>query len=493
MIPVIDRVVDHAVLERTIAHFRAKKIILPTFAEQRDPELIPGKIKDKLRKIGLWDLHPLNLFRITWKNEPKEKGGLFGGVNFLELPQALTGVRARIVLLLGKWFPTGAHKVGAAYGCLVPRLVSGQFDPTYHKAVWPSTGNYCRGGAFDSYLMGCTAVAILPEGMSRERFDWLKEIGAEVIATPGSESNVKEIYDKCWEIRKNRPDCVIFNQFDEFGNSCWHYFSTGAAVEEVFRKVAGPASALAAYVSSTGSAGTIAAGDYLRTVFPALRVVAAEARQCPTLLQNGFGAHRIEGIGDKHVPWVHNVRNTDAVAAIDDEDCMRLFRLFNEPAGRERLAALGLEAEQVEQLRLLGISGIANVLAAIKAAKHFEMNGDDVIIAPATDSSALYASRLEELTADRGAYDSLQAACDLERCLWGQGEDFFMELTYSDRKAVHNLKYFTWVEQQGKEIADLNRLWQDRQLWPRIFGQVGRWDEMIRDFNERTGLLKNPS
>ncbi len=489
MIPIIDRIVDPVVLGKAVGHFRSRGIILPTFAEQRDPESIPGAIKDKLGKIGLWDLHPLNLFRITWKNEAREKGGLFGGVNYLELPRELTGVQARIVLLVGKWFPTGAHKVGAAYGCLVPRLVSGQFDPTYHKAVWPSTGNYCRGGAFDSYVMGCTAVAILPELMSRERFEWLQGIGAEVIATPGCESNVKEIYDKCREIRQTRPDCVIFNQFDEFGNSCWHYFNTGAAVEEVFRRIAAPGSALAAYVSSTGSAGTIAAGDYLRTVFPALKVVAAEARQCPTLLQNGFGGHRIEGIGDKHVPWVHNVRNTDAVAAIDDEDCMRLFRLFNDPAGRKRLAELGLPAQEVEQLELLGISGIANVLAAIKAAKHFEMTGDDVIFTLATDSSALYGSRLRELAEERGAYTPLQAAGDLERCLWGQEDDHFKELTYSDRKAVHNLKYFTWVEQQGKEIADLNQLWYDRSLWPLLFNQVGRWDEMIRDFNERTGLL----
>ncbi len=490
MIPIIDRVVDPAVLAKTVARFREKNIILPTFAEQRDPGLIPGKIKDRLKTIGLWDLHPLNLFRITWKNEPREKGGLFGGVNFMELPPELTGVQARIVLLIGKWFPTGAHKVGAAYGCLAPRLISGQFDPSYHKAVWPSTGNYCRGGAFDSYLMGCTAVAILPEEMSRERFDWLKEIGAEVIATPGCESNVKEIYDKCWEIRQTRPDCVIFNQFDEFANSCWHHYNTGAAVEEVFRTIAGPGSSLAAYVSSTGSAGTIAAGDYLRTVFPALKVVAAEARQCPTLLQNGFGGHRIEGIGDKHVPWVHNVRNTDAVAAIDDEDCLRLFRLFNEPAGRERLAGVGLDAVKAGQLDLLGISGIANVLAAIKAAKHFEMTGEDIVFTLATDSSALYRSRLQELRDQRGAYTPLQASCDLERCLWGQGEDFFKELTYSDRKAIHNLKYFTWVEQQAKEIADLNQLWHDRAVWPRIFNQVGRWDEMIAEFNERTGLLR---
>jgi cysteine synthase A len=490
MIPITDRVVDPAVLAKTVARFREKNIILPTFAEQRDPEKIPGRVREQLKKIGLWDLHPLNLFRITWKNEPKEKGGLFGPVNFLELPPELTGVRARIVLLIGKWFPTGAHKVGAAYGCLAPNLVSGQFDPTYHKAVWPSTGNYCRGGAFDSYLMGCTAVAILPELMSRERFDWLREIGAEVIATPGCESNVKEIYDKCWEIRQTRPDCVIFNQFDEFGNAVWHYHNTAAAAEEVFAAIAGPGAHLAAFVSATGSAGTIAAGDALRLSHPALKVVASEALQCPTLLQNGFGGHRIEGIGDKHVPWIHNVRNTDAVAAIDDEDCMRLLRLFNEPAGHERLRSLGLEPAQIGQLPLLGISAIANVLAAIKTAKHFEMNGDDIVITPATDSSDLYASRLKELHEERGAYSAVQAACDLDRCLWGQGVDFFKELTYGDRKAIHNLKYFTWVEQQAKEVADLNRLWQDREIWPRIFGQVGRWDEMIRDFNERTGLLK---
>ncbi len=490
MIELIDRVVDAAVLEKTVARFREKNIILPTFAEQRHPEKIPARIQDRLRGIGLWDLHPLNLFRITWKNEPREKGGLFAGVNFLELPRELTGVRARVVLLLGKWFPTGAHKVGAAYGCLAPALVSGRFDPTRNKAVWPSTGNYCRGGAFDSFLMGCTAVAILPEMMSRERFDWLRQIGAEVIATPGCESNVKEIYDKCWEIRQTRPECVIFNQFEEFGNAVWHFVNTGPAVEEAFRAVAGPRGRLAAYVSATGSAGTIAAGDFLRGRFPELRVVACEALQCPTLLQNGFGGHRIEGIGDKHVPWIHNARNTDALAAVDDEDCLRLLRLFNEPAGRRRLLELGLGPEQAGALPLLGISAIANLLAAIKTAKHYELDGEDIVFSVATDSAELYASRLKELEAERGVYGDRQASCDLERCLWGQEDAHFKELTYADRKAVHNLKYFTWVEQQGKEIADLNRLWHDRDLWPRLFGQAERWDEMIGEFNERTGLLK---
>lgn len=491
MIQIIDKVENPSVVEKSARHFAEKGIILPTFAQMRNPELIPDSVRDRLKGIGLWERHPLNLFRITWKNEPVETGGLYGGVNFLELPSEMTGVRARIVVLLGKYFPTGAHKVGAAYGCLVPRIVSGQFDPTYHKAVWPSTGNYCRGGAFDSDIMGCTAVAILPEGMSRERFAWLKEIGAEVIATPGSESNVKEIYDKCWEIRRTRPDCVIFNQFDEFGNPAWHYNVTGPAIEEVFCGFNDDRLRLAGFVSATGSAGTIAAGDFLKTRHPHLKVVASEALQCPTLLQNGFGEHRIEGIGDKHVPWVHNVRNTEVVTAIDDDDCMRLLRLFNEPDGQRRLAACGIDPEVIAKLPLMGISSLSNMLSAIKTAKYFEMTSDDVIFTLATDSVELYGSRVQELAEERGAYNEIQAAVDFERCLLGSAVDHLKELTYPERKAIHNLKYFTWVEQQEKDIADLNAQWYDHELWPRLFDQPRRWDEMIDDFNRLSGASAN--
>ncbi|MCX6247244.1 MAG: pyridoxal-phosphate dependent enzyme [Bacteroidetes bacterium] len=485
-----DKIVDEKILKKAVDRYREKGIVLPTFAQMQNPELVPGVIRDKLKGIGLWDLHPLNLFRITWKNEPRQKGGLFGSPNFLELPKSLTGIDARIVVMLGKWFPTGAHKVGAAYGCLAPRIITGQFDPTYNKAVWPSTGNYCRGGAFDSYLMDVTAVAILPEEMSRERFTWLKEIGAEVIATPGCESNVKEIYDKCWEIRRTRKDCIIFNQFEEFGNSCWHYEVTGHAIEEVFRMVAGKHSQLAAYISATGSAGTIAAGDYLRTKFPHLKVVASEALQCPTLLRNGFGGHRIEGIGDKHVPWIHNIKNTNVVTAIDDEDCMRLLRVFNEKAGHEYLAGNGVEKEVVEQLGMIGISGIANILSAIKTAKYFDLNGEDVLVTIATDSAEMYGSRLEELTAERGAYTLIQAVKDHEKCMFGTTTDHMKELSYEDQKAIHNLKYFTWIEQQNKEVEDLRQLWDDRQIWPTIFRQPALWDELIHEFNDRTGLLR---
>jgi len=490
MIQLINKITNEKALDNAVKRFKEKGIILPTFEQQREPRLIPQKIKDQLKKIGLWDINPLNLFRISWKNEPMEKGGLFGNVNFIELPKELTGVDARIVLLVGKWFPTGAHKVGAAYGCLAPRITTGGFDPTYHKAVWPSTGNYCRGGAFDSKVMGTESVAILPEGMSKERFAWLRDvIGSEVIATPGSESNVKEIYDKCWEIRRTRPDCIIFNQFDEFGNAAWHYSITGNAIEEVFNLIKNKNSRLAAYISATGSAGTIAAGDYLRTIMPQIKVVASEALQCPTLLMNGFGTHRIEGIGDKHVPWIHNVKNTDVVTAIDDEDCMRILRLFNEKDGLDYLISVGIDKNILKDLHLIGISGISNMISAIKTAKYFEMTSDDIIVTIATDSADMYKSRVDELSTERGKYNNIQAIRDYEKCILGAKCDFMKELNYYDRKAIHNLKYFTWVEQQGKEVEDLNQLWYDRDIWNSLFLQVNQWDKLIIEFNERTGLL----
>ncbi|MBN2695510.1 pyridoxal-phosphate dependent enzyme [bacterium] len=486
----IDSVIHPEAVENSIKRFKKQGIILPTFEEMRNPELIPEKIKKNLKNIGLWDLNPLNLFRITWKNEPIEKGGGYGKVNYLELPSELTGVKARVVLLIGKWFPTGAHKVGAAYGCLAPAIVSGLFDPTVHKAVWPSTGNYCRGGAFDSHLMGCESVAILPEEMSQERFNWLKGIASEIIATPGCESNVKEIYDACWDIRKNRQDHVIFNQFDEFGNPAWHYNVTGPAIEEVYGYLKTETSSLTAFISATGSAGTIAAGDYLKKIHPQMKISASEALQCPTILANGFGGHRIEGIGDKHIPWVHNTKNTDVITAIDDEDCMRLLRLFNEKEGLAYLKKMGLSEELVDQLHLLGISGISNMLSAIKTAKYYEMTSDDIVFTLATDSADMYQSRVTELKKERGKYTSVQAAKDYEKCVLGTTIDYMQELTYADRKRVHNLKYYTWVEQQAKEIEDLNTLWYDRTIWDRLFNQPKKWDEMIKEFNEKTGLLK---
>lgn len=472
--------IDRKIAAKNAARCKQRGIILPTIKQQMYPETIPQEIKDRLKPIGLWDINPLNLFRITWKNNIET--GLFGAPNFLEIPPEISGVKARIIGLVGKYFPTGAHKVGAAYGCLAPILVSGSFDPEIHKAVWPSTGNYCRGGAFDCALLACPAVAILPEEMSKERFDWLHEIGAEVYATPGCESNVKEIYDKCAELRPD-PQYVILNQFDEFGNSFWHYHLTGNAIEEVYDMIKRPKNRLSGYVSATGSAGTIAAGDYLKRIHPLMKTTAAEAFECPTLLNNGFGGHRIEGIGDKHVPWIHNVRHTDAVAAIRDEDCMRLLRLFNEEEGKKSLIAQGVSESVVNDLPLLGISSIGNLLACIKMAKYFEYNEDDVIFTCFTDSAEMYESRIAEQNADKGAYSELQAALDLEGCIRAQSYDNFLELSYQDQKRIHNLKYYTWVEQQGKTYEEILKQWEP-EYWTETFeDNLDELDKAIEEFN----------
>lgn len=473
--------VDERIRKRSVDRCRERNIIIPTFSQLMNPDTVPDSIKKALEPVGLWDIDPLNLFRITWKNDVET--GLFGGVNYFEIPREITGVKARIIGLVGKNFPTGAHKVGAAFGCLVPRLVSGGFDPTTHKAVWPSTGNFCRGGAFDSVLLGCRAVAILPEEMSKERFEWLGEIGAEVIATPGCESNVKEIYDKCWEL-KGDPTNVIFNQFEELGNPIYHYNVTGRAIEEAFEEIRDDDSLLSAYISATGSAGTIAAGDYLKKHHPNMKTVASEALQCPTLSMNGFGGHRIEGIGDKHVPWVHNTRNTDAVVAIDDSDCYRLMRLFNEEAGKSYLSDRGVSGDDLGRLPLLGISSISNLLSSVKTARYFEMGEDEVIFTIFTDSMDLYSSRIEETRVELGEYDGTQAAVDFHRALAGQGIDWFKELTYYEKKALHNLKYYTWVEQQGRDVAELNEQWSPK-YWEHMFEEeIAVFDELIEAFNK---------
>ncbi|KAF0111032.1 MAG: pyridoxal-phosphate dependent protein [Chloroflexi bacterium] len=486
----IDLTIHKDRLERAIERMRKQNIILPTFAQMKNPDLIPAKYKEELRSIGLWDVHPRNLFRISWKNQPVEKGGGFDGVNFIELPSSLTGTKARVIALVGKWFPTGAHKVGAAYGCLVPRLVTGQFDPTTQKAVWPSTGNYCRGGAYDSALMACESIAILPEGMSRERFEWLKTIASEVIATPGSESNVKEIFDKCWELKKSGQDLMIFNQFEEFGNYMWHYEITGHAMEDVLKTVMRPGDQYRGVALTTGSAGTIASGDYMKHVYPTSKIIASEALQCPTLLNNGFGSHRIEGIGDKHVPWIHNIKTTDMVVAIDDNAVVRLMRLFNEPEGRKYLAKKGVPQEIVNQLDLLGFSGIANTLSAIKFAKYYELGENDVVLTVLTDSMQLYGSRMDEMQKDFGQFGESEAAAVFAQYLEGVTTDHLLELTYESRKRIHNLKYFTWVEQQGKSFEEIQAQWYEPNYWTDIPGQVEKVDELITEFNNRVGLSK---
>ena len=487
----IDLSINKVGLEHNIQKAKENNVIIPTIAQMQHPETIPEKIQAKLKNVGLWDVNPLNLFRITWKNEAKESGGLFQEVpNYVEIPSELSGVPCRIIAMAGKWFPTGCHKVGASFGCLAPRLVTGQFDANYHHAVWPSTGNYCRGGAFNSKLLAVDSVAILPAEMSKERFDWLSKIAGQVIATPGCESNVKEIFDKTWELKKD-PTMMIFNQFAEMGNPLWHYNVTGYALSDLYEAIKKPGDNFAGACFTSGSAGTMSAGDLLKDRYPRLKLAVGEALQCPTILDNGFGGHRIEGIGDKHIPWIHNVKNTDMVIDIDDEDSQKLLRLFNDPAGRKYLIEeVGVPADFVENLSLLGISGIANLLCCIKMAKYYELTEHDVLATVATDSGVMYGSRIEELAEEDGAYSAVKASADYAEHLHGIRTDVMEELTYEGRKRIHNLKYYTWVEQQGKTYEEINQQWYDEHYWTDMHAQASEIDALIDEFNAETGVLK---
>ena len=467
------------------ARFCAERhISIPTFAQLKDPETIGATAKGRLADVGLWDIHPDNLFRITWKNQPKTSGGGFGPVNSIELPSSLTGIKARVLGICGKWFPTGTHKVGATFGCLVPALIKGHFDPAKSKAAWPSTGNYCRGGAYVSKLLGCESIAILPEGMSSERFEWLAKVADEVIKTEGCESNVKEIFDMCWHLRETRPEVFIFNQFEEMGNTVWHYNVTGPAMEEALATHMQPGDRFSGCVLSSGSGGTLASSYYLKTKFPNSKLATAEALQCATLCYNGFGDHRLEGIGDKHVPWIHDARNTDMAIAVDDEVPMRLMRLFNEPEGHKVLETYGVPRHTIDQLNLLGISGIANMVASIKYANYYELTEQDVMMTVFTDSMQMYGSRLNEERASRGEYTTIQAHKDME-LLANIGMDHTRELNYYDRKRVHNLKYYTWVEQQQKDVRELNAQWFDHDnYWPKHLNAAKELDVLIEEFND---------
>lgn len=488
----IDFTINKEGLQNNIEKARENNVIIPTIKQMQHPETIPNSIKEKLSRTSLWEVDPVNLFRITWKNEQKEQGGLFRKVpNFIELPSAITGVKARIFAIAGKWFPTGCHKVGASFGCLAPKLVTGQFDSSKHKAVWPSTGNYCRGGAFNSKLLSCDSIAVLPAQMSKERFDWLSKIAGEVIATPGCESNVKEIFDKTNEL-KQRNDVMIFNQFEEMGNPLWHYNVTGRALAEVFESIKGSSDRFSGACFTSGSSGTMSAGDYLKEQYPNFKLGVGEALQCPTILNNGFGGHRIEGIGDKHIPWIHNVKNTDMAIAVDDEDSQRLLRLFNTSAGKNYLLnTLKLNPDFVEKLSWLGISGIANVICCIKMAKYYEFDEHDILCTVLTDSAVMYQSRIEELNNMYGEYNEIEALIDHNIHMLNIKTDNMLELTYNDKKRIHNLKYYTWVEQQGKTVEELNALWYDKEnTWDTVHNQCDTLDELINDFNEQVGLLK---
>jgi cysteine synthase len=485
-------IVDRQARERTLALFRERRIVLPTLAELREPAKMSAAARAALAVVDPDAADAGNLFRVHWFNAA-DRRSLVDVPGHVVLPSELTGVASPIVVAFGNRFPMiHAHKVLAAYGCLVPRLVTGQFDPTRHRAVWPSTGNYCRGGVAISRILGCRGVAVLPEGMSDERFHWLERwVGdrSDIVRTVGTESNVKEIYDKCAELERD-PANVIFNQFCEFGNHLVHYSCTGHALSTAFEAVRAkrPGLRLAAFTSASGSAGTLGAGDYLKERHGA-RIVAAEALECPTLLYNGFGEHNIQGIGDKHVPLIHNVTNTDVVVAISDRATDALHLAFNSAPGHEALRARGVGDDVIAALPHLGLSSICNVLTAVKTARALGLGPDDALITVATDGSELYTSELDKARAKLfgGRFARADAEAALDTHLFGADTDHVLALSPRDRDRVFNLGYFTWVEQQKLSLAEFEaRRRQDFWIGLREFVPV--WDALIERFNAEAGV-----
>ncbi|HUP94251.1 MAG TPA: pyridoxal-phosphate dependent enzyme [Burkholderiales bacterium] len=488
----VPEVADKNVRLRAVKRLRELNVALPTLTELAEPNLISERQQAALATVGPDEPVAANLWRVHWFNDEArtERVDVPG---YLVLPDALTGVKAKIIVALGDRFPMiGAHKVLAAYGCLVPRLVSGRFDPTSDKAIWPSTGNYCRGGVAISRTLGCRGVAVLPAGMSRERFDWLERWVSEpsdIVRTPGTESNVKEIYDKCAELSRD-PSNVIVNQFSEFSNYLVHFQCTGRALDRIFQALRrdAPQLRLSAFVAATGSAGTIGAGDYLKALH-GTKIAAVEAIECPTMLTNGYGEHNIQGIGDKHIPLIHNVMNTDIVAGVSDRSSDSLNVLFNEKVGQKYLTERQkIDAGMVDDLRNIGLSGIANIVAAIKIAKRFELGASDAIITIATDSAALYESERATYLKRRFAhgFDAVHAGEIFGEHLQGIADDHLMELSFLDRRRVFNLGYYTWVEQQGVSVEDFDRR-KDPAFWKALQDSIPAWDKLISDFNDDTG------
>jgi len=489
------QLVDRAVYDRAVGRFREAGIALPTFAQLADPLGIPQHVRAAVAAVDPDAAHPLNLYRVHWYNAA-DRRAQSPLPEHLILPKALTGVEAPVVIALGDRFPMiRAHKVLAAYACLAPRVITGQFDPTRHRAVWPSTGNYARGGVAISRIMRCRGIAVLPEGMSRERFAWLEQWvadPADIIRTPGTESNVKEIYDRCAELERE-PDVVIFNQFSEFGNHLAHYLCTGRALEQIFESLRArdPSLSLRAFVAASGSAGTLGAGDYLKERHGTL-IVAAEALECPTMLYNGFGEHNIQGIGDKHIPLIHNVMNTDLVTAVSDRTTDRLDVLFNTDVGRQFLVRRkGLAPALVEGLGALGLSSICNVLAAIKVAKYYRWGPSDVIVTVATDGAAMYGSERAKSVRKYfpGGFDEVAAAETFGECLAAATTDHLLELTHPERARIFNLGYYTWVEQQGVSLEEFEARRQ-QDFWRQMRTIIPVWDAMIEEFNHRTGAAR---
>jgi cysteine synthase A len=446
----------------------AKVPLGPTYDEMLNPGLIDKSVRAKaLAALDENEFDPINLFNITWKDAANE-------VRKVVLPPALTGVDANVVVMLGNRFPSGSHKVGPAYCTLMEALADGEIEPGEHTILGPSTGNFGIGTAYISKLLGFRAVVIMPDNMSKERYERIRKYGAELDLTPGTESDVILTLERTRELMKN-PKNKALAQFELFPNYRFHRHVTGGSAIEAVKDVGN--GRIAAFVSAPGSAGTLAAGDQIKAAFPDAKVAALEPYECSTLTTGGQGQHRIEGIGDKMCTLIHNVLNTDFVILIRDEETIQGLKIIHDST--ETLIGMGVNREFALGLReLFGPSGVCNVLGAIKLAKYLQLGPGDNVVTVATDGFDRYQSVLKDL---EGRYLELTSAV-LDRWM----RDIFLcapaDPVFDFRKPEMKERLFKQKEHDWlrfgytKEFLDSMR---SQSFWDAQYAKVRLYDEKI--------------
>lgn len=441
----------------------------PTYQEMLHPETMETALRrTALQALRENELDPVNLFNITWKDGNNQ-------VRKILLPKELTGVDANIVVMLGKDFPSGSHKVGPAYATLIEGCVDGEIIPGEHTILGPSTGNFGIGVSYICNLMGYQAVVIMPDNMSKERYERIRKYGAELDLTPGTESDVILTLQRTYELKKD-PRNKPLAQFELFPNYRFHRHVTGNSAVEAVRGIGN--GRVAAFCSAPGSAGTIAAGDAIKQAFPECKIAALEPYECSTLANGGRGQHRIEGIGDKMCTLIHNVLTTDFVTLIYDDDCVKALKVIHDAP--EILVKLGVAPEFAAAMReLFGVSGICNILGAIKMAKYLRLGPDDNVVTIATDSFDRYNSVLEDL--DRRYLETSDFVLErwVRDIFHGCSDEHIYDFRRKDRKEqLFRQKEQDWLPfGYSKEYLDGMR---SAAFWENEYSKITEYDQKIK-------------
>jgi cysteine synthase len=430
----------------------------PTYEEMLHPKLLPPAGSD--------ELDPINLFNITWR-------GPGNRIRHIVLPRELTGIAANIVVLTGRYFPSGSHKVGPAYATLMEGELDGEIQPGENTIIGPSTGNFGIGVAYIAHLKGYPAIVIMPEQMSDERYQRIRQYGGQLDLTPGSESDVILVLERTEHYKKD-PRNKILAQFELFPNYRFHRYVTGRSALEAAAQYGN--GRVAAFVSAPGSAGTLAAADEIKARYPECLVCALEPKECSTLFNNGRGTHRIEGIGDKMVTLIHNVLTTDYLALIHDDDCVMGLELLERRRSLvERL--LGLRRGYLDSLEgMFGISTICNIVGAIRMARYLGLGPEDNVVTIATDGMDRYPSVLANLEKRRGPLDDAMLSASFEEIFRGGDARDILDLRPPEQKQ----RLFGYKEQVwtgfGYSRPYLESM-KSQSFWDGEFDKIGSIDQ----------------